>query len=531
MGKEIPNQLPPVNSGLPTAPNSQTQSTQDRTYFAKTHSISPPWEKWANSSTALKIRSFIYRTLSLVSKPFNSSTSDYYYFRMKRVDIKLMNIYDEKHLESIILEHRLPGGINMVQKSAAENQAEMVQKKQELSKELLKSVQKNHPGSQLKAAPARELFTEGICFGIVVDLSDNYLNKDKEKMEQLFSELNMGGSAEAEIYQGGVRGVNPSPTKGFILENFYTSILAMKSDATGSSQSKLLPHVDSNHQSFMRSTIFNLQYLDSNPPNFLESVRNNQSYSNLLFPLNEEEEANYMIALQKSKSEVQSIGLAYLVAKAFESIKNDNRSNRTEMHNGKDILDFSYAQGKVLQELDIIFNKKMEEHPEQKSFLIKRREQLVGEIKLAAAAGEYVATGAITTDPLLSAVFEHNNSRIGQEAMFNYKGLSLTPCLETMGRHVQYSDDKSYLENLSKLDPGFYWLSIRTQGGAHAVSLIIEADGSGYLIDPNDMKLKFSNVKEATELANLLTSRYSEPGVAIPGRPYHKLELFKIEKK
>jgi hypothetical protein len=226
------------------------------------------------------------------------------------------------------------------------------------------------------------------------------------------------------------------------------------------------------------------------------------------------------------------MGLSYLMANAFESIKNENRSKRTEMHNGRDVLDFSFAQGKMLEELDKVFYKKMEHAtPPQKSFLIKRREQLIGEIKLAASTEEYLVTGSITSNPLLNSVFEHNNTRISQEALFNLKGLSMTPCIEIMGKHMQYRDDESYLKTLDKLDPGFYWLSIRTKGGSHAVSLIIEANGSGYIIDPNDMKLKFSSSEEAMKLANALVSKYSEPETIIPGHPYHKLELFKIEKK
>lgn len=508
---------PQVNP--PPAPNVQAPHAQDQA-------------KWANSPTALIIRSVVFRTLSLITKPFNSSLSDYYFYRMTRVDIKLMNLDEKKVVESIFYGQRLPGGMNIAQKTAAEQQPVTVAEKQKLSEQLLAEVKKNHPNAHLSETSKKELLTEGICFGIMVDLADHYINGDKENMEHFFSELDKGGSVEAEIYQGGIQGVVARTSRSYTVDALYNAVEAMKNDSTDSTLSKMLPHFDKGHQNNMRSVIFNLAVIDRNPPDFMEKIRNNESYSNFLFPSSDDQEATYMNAFQTSKSEVQNMGFTFLMAKAFGSIKEENRSNRTEIQDGKDRLDFSYVQGKMLQELDKVFNKKMENaNPTEKAFLIKRREQHIGEIKLAAAAEEYQVTGTITTDPLLNKILTETNTRIKENALFSLKGLSLTPCTDVMGKHVQFRDDAGYLNNLDNLEPGFYFLSIKTKSGGHAVSFIKEADGSGYLIDPNNRKLKFSNDAEAKELANTLVSTYSQPEGIIPGHPYHKLSLFKIEKK
>ncbi len=520
---QIPPSLPdPINP-----PSIPPQIDPDRSNFANSRSI----KRLTNSPTALKIRSFIYKTLSIATKPFNSSLSDYYHFRMKRVDSKLINLKNSKQLDSIFYGHRLPGGINIVQKNAAERQAEIVEAKQELSKQLLAEVQKKHPHSKLSDVASKELLTEGICFGIMVDLADHYLNGDKAEMEHLYSELAKGGSAEAEIYQGAIKGVEAKVSHSHVIDTLYASIDQMKNDATDSTLSKTLPHFDRKHQSALRSVIFNLTTIDTNPPDFMESIRNNETYANMLFPVDEDQETSFMSGFQKSQSEIQQVGLTFLMAKTFETIKNENRSLRTEMHDGKDVLNFSYVQGKLLHELNTEFKKKMENaSPEHKSFLIKRREQLIGEIKLAAAAEEYNTRGAISTDPLLKTIFENKSLMINQSTLLALKGLSMSPCTEAMGNHLEFRDDAGYLNNLDNLEPGFYLLSITTKNGGHAVSFIKESDGSGYLIDPNDRKVKFSNNAEAKELANALTSTYSQPETIVPGHPYHKLALFKIDK-
>lgn len=512
-----------------------TDRIPDQRPFENNTNPSPgikPQNKWSNSPTALKIKSFIYKIISSAAKPFNSSVSDYYHFRMSRVDTKLANINNSKKLDSIFYGHRMPGGMNIVQKHPAEKQSEIVAKKNELSAQILEEIKKIHPNAKLREKPEKELLTEGICFGIMLDLADHYVNGDKNEMKNLFSELDKGGSAEAEIYQGAIHGVNSAVPRSLALSNLYSSIEEMKSDDSDSTLSKVLPYLDRDHQAILRSIIFSLKTIDSQPPNFMESIRNNAIYPNMLFPSSQDQEDTYVADFQKSKSELQKVGLSFLMAKTFEAIKAENRSLRTEIHNGKDILNFSYVQGKMLQQLDFEFTKKMENaNPKEKSFLIKKREQLVGEIKLAAASEEYIVTESITTDPLLKKILANNKIRISQDALLSLKGLSMTPVTEKMGKHMQFRDDADYLENLDKLDSGFYFLSITLKEGSHAVSFIKEADGSGYLIDPNNRKLKFSNDKEAKELINALTSTYSQPEAIVPGHPYHKLELFQIEKK
>lgn len=498
--------------------------------------ISPPAtqaqapNKWANSPTALKIKSFIYKTISLAVKPFNSTLSDYYHFRMKRVDTKLINVQNHKHLDMMFHGHRLPGGINFVQKSAAENPSNLVEGKLKLSEELLAEIQKNHRFATA-SAPSKELITEGICFGIMADIADHHLNHHAE-IEPILQSLQKGGSANAEIYQGAINSVTATVSRSFIIDNVHNTIDEMKNDPEKSTLSSLLPVLKKEHLTSLRSIIFNLEVIDSKPPAFMESIRQNPHYASHLFPANEELEAALMNQSGKSQDEIQNIGLIYLMAKSFEAIKEENRSQRTDLYNGKDILDFGYAQKKVLQELDAAFNEKMQASaPEDRAFLIKRREQLIGEVKLAAATAEYDAKGTITTDALLNAVFDNQSLLIRQEALLSLRGLKMDPCAEKMGYHMQFKDDAQYINNLDKLDPGFYLLSIKTKFGGHAVSLVKEDDGSGYLIDPNNRTLKFSNDKEAKELVNALTSTYSQPETLVPGHPYHKLAFFKIEQK
>lgn len=518
---------------LPSQPKAPQHVRVAESYLGKSHAVKFLPDNWANSTTALKIRSLIFKTLSILSKPFNATTHEYYTFRMKRVDAKLINIKNNKILDSVFGKYRQPGAMNIAQKSASLNQESILKQKSELSQKLLSEVQKKHAQAKVSEAPVKELITEGICFGIMVDLADHYLesNGNKELMEQCFLDLEKGGSSRAEIYQGAIQGIQAPVSKTFVIEALQSSIEDLKNDTATSTLSKLLPYVDNNHQTSMKNFIFNLEIIDKNNPSFMGNIRNNASYSNLLLPSSSAEEVQLMTSLQKSKSETQQFGLTYLMANAFESLKNEDRSKWTEKNNGKEALNIPHVQGKMMEHLDKVFNQKIQTaSPEQRNFLTKRREQLIGEIKLAAASQEYYLKGKIT-DPLLNEVVENTNLLIRQEALLAVKGLSMNPCTDIMGNHMQFRDDAGYLNNLDKLDKGFYLLAIKTQGGAgHAVSFIKEADGSGYLIDPNDRKLKFSNASEAKELANKLTSLYSEPSSKIPGHPYHKLSFFKIEK-
>lgn len=79
--------LPDLSSKMPPSPNllPAPKITTNQNNFANSHSIT----RLANSPTALKIKSFIYKTLSLVTKPFNANLSDYHKYRAKRVGDKI----------------------------------------------------------------------------------------------------------------------------------------------------------------------------------------------------------------------------------------------------------------------------------------------------------------------------------------------------------------------------------------------------------------------------------------------------------
>lgn len=198
-------------------------------------------------------------------------------------------------------------------------------------------------------------------------------------------------------------------------------------------------------------------------------------------------------------------------------------------------MNIPYVQSKLIKELNNQFNRQIltlhvSSNTIEMDHLLKRRDQLIGEIKLSAAMSEH-QQGKEVQDPILKKVIANTNLRVAQRELLDYKGLVMNSTSSILGHHMQYADNHGYLENFDKLPEGFYFLSIKLKGGAHAVSVMKEADGNGYIIDPNNRKLKFENSNEAQDLPLKLVNSYPEPDTKIAGYPYHKLEMYKIEKK
>lgn len=119
---------------------------------------------------------------------------------------------------------------------------------------------------------------------------------------------------------------------------------------------------------------------------------------------------------------------------------------------------------------------------------------------------------------------------------------------DIMGVPSNCSDDAEYLKNLPDLAPGYYainygvWDMLQSKDSGHVISYIKEADGSGYILDPNGFQLKCKNPEEAIELIQKVIILYSAPrfeaeqkdpfvrGIFYrPESSFHNIQISKIE--
>src|SRR6187200_616531 len=102
----------PISDGPTESSNpiNVSDSKQQQSQFTKSHSIQLLPNNWINSPTALKIRKFGYKLMSYITKPLSFSTSEYYEFRMERINDKLNNIHNSSLLKSIFGDRWEQGG-------------------------------------------------------------------------------------------------------------------------------------------------------------------------------------------------------------------------------------------------------------------------------------------------------------------------------------------------------------------------------------------------------------------------------------
>lgn len=540
---KIPKEMPPLpaipdldlNREMPPLPNIPRS---DQSYFAQSHSIKTPEKNWVNSSLILRLRGAAFNILSLITRPFNAEISNHFNFRGERVFTKLNNLEEQKKMEALFGKCWMPGGINMVQKpSTKEDRSYIETEKSKLKKEIQDKIIQNHPNAITVDKKSNHLLTEGICFGIMTDLADHYINQDTrdEALNNLFAELDKGGSQQAEIYQGAIGRIKPVLTRTETNNAIYSEIENSKEN-TSATLSQVLPHVDKQHQINLQG-IFNISLMENR-------IKERTSDKTLLMPLFEMtlfpsiEEETAMIAASKdpiTNKEIAGMGITYLLAKVTKNLEKEDRSNWVEKDkNGKETINIPYVQSKMIEELNRQFDTKIKALPKEsqaeRAHLIKRRNQLIGEVKLSAAMAEK-QQGKQVQDPILKKIIANTNLRVTQKELLSQKGLVMNSTSEILGNHIHYADNQGYLKNFHALPAGFYFLSIKLKDGAHAVSVIKEADGSGYIIDPNNRKLKFNDDAEGKDLLLKLVNSYPEPETKIADHPYHKLEMYKIEKK
>lgn len=105
------------------------------------------------------------------------------------------------------------------------------------------------------------------------------------------------------------------------------------------------------------------------------------------------------------------------------------------------------------------------------------------------------------------------------------RGLKFTPCIQEMALQRFFKTDHDYLLRVQYLKPGVYMLGTDVGKGRHAITLIINKDKSGYIIDPNGVQIAFDEIEQSVGLLLDVLSFYKKK----PGHTTRRLELFRYE--
>ncbi|MDP1835922.1 MAG: hypothetical protein Q8K75_08350 [Chlamydiales bacterium] len=131
------------------------------------------------------------------------------------------------------------------------------------------------------------------------------------------------------------------------------------------------------------------------------------------------------------------------------------------------------------------------------------------------------------SDPQIREVIKqlHDNKAndVCYGAVAAARGLRLTSTESVLGHSCMHKNNESYLQNFSKLEPGFYSVDFFTGDGAHAISYVKEDDGKGYILDPNGHQLRCDSPEHAVEQLTVLLDWYPQPDKK---GPFHKDEAY-----
>lgn len=498
--------------------NKQTADALQEATTEKFHEVikSPSPEKWKSKKADYELLSQHGRTKEEV---------EYYQFLAQRMDAKINSIKEKQHYQKNFGDRLIGSAMNLSQKPPIDFKfREVHQAKQALRANLIKTILEKHPETQLRELPLSSMQINGICFGVMVDLAENYFKLEHKNVEELFSHYAKGGTLQSEINHAAYSSLIAEPRLDEYLSALFTYIENIKKQP--STFAGTFPPVEPNLVNSIRNEITNLHNLQGDNP--LQQVLSVKELSEIcLFPKNLEEEKVLQNQSSLANKDLKLLGLRLVLARTFETMNKPN-ADPNDWFINPNLPNYPKWEKALIDGVNRVFNEKNTPQADQ-AYLTERRAQLIGAIKLAIASAELQKYQEIS-DPMLNKLIKNISFLYREHALLESKGLAMVSCIPELGSHLQYSDNYSYLANIDKLKEGFYYVGFHVEGGRHAISFIKQEDGSGYILDPKGMQLKFKDAIEAKELMMRLLTYYPQPNPPVKGHPYHMLEFYKIEK-
>lgn len=474
----------------------------------------PKYDSWSNRPTPLRIRSGFYRFLSTMIKPFDKNRAALYQFRAKRADKKSFLYSNDKEMKKIFEDRWMGRTLNVPNTPSLKEFKGLTKQKKATKKSVMQDIQMNYPDAKLleKTDKVKPIDDEGRCSGLVLDLAEKYLNQSENNaFSEVLDKLSTGLPLNAEINQG-TQDFRTYPTINFYQERLFQ----LKANFNG------LFAAESDHVSLLLNTFLNESWiLDEMKETDFEIALNTP---NLLTDNAEEDIIRYIVAkifINLGDNIWESKKLDSHKALREAMMNKSKKDQKDEIKGPSKQLNYSLLKTAFLAEVDELFKDQL--HSDT-------RRTLVSDIHYAIALMEFNSTRVVTEENLVKLI-EELRPDMEFNANAKTKGLMVKTDFELgLKPHYLLEDDYAYCEQFSKLPTGFYKISIKTDGDGHAISFIKEENGNGYIIDPNNARLRFDNPEEAEELLMTLLSGYPEPQSTELENPYHKLTISKIEK-
>lgn len=475
-------------------------------------------KNWANHPVALHIRHISFHLITKLPM-VSTKTSEYYKFRAARVGAKIEMQRVRQERQSLFGDAWIEGGMNLSEKPETRHAIDTIYKEKiALRQELKRILQEEYPTTTFAETYIPSLNTEGICLARMFATAEGYLNLTSSENIETLLFSNASGTLQNEIEQGALAfepwGAKPPKQSIFsFIENIQSH--------PATDLAKELPPLDSKRVETLQTLLTKDPIGNAILSGSLTNMLNYEVAKTHLLPTSLREEVDLNNQLGEMRIPP---GMLYLFAATVDKLKT------TDMWQHADgSINYPHLQTIMIKEVDTVFQQKyaLAKTDEEKAYLVEKRREVIAEIKLAISINES-SIGKPISDPIFNKVISEIKEDYWAKALAKHKGLTLNSSAPIMGSHLQFKDDAAYLENLDKLKEGFYFVSMELPQGRHAVSFIKEADGSGYILDPNNLQLKFKNIDEAKGLFNKLLATYPRPGSN--SSTSSKLEIYKIEK-
>ncbi|EFB40946.1 hypothetical protein pah_c178o056 [Parachlamydia acanthamoebae str. Hall's coccus] len=149
--------------------------------------------------------------------------------------------------------------------------------------------------------------------------------------------------------------------------------------------------------------------------------------------------------------------------------------------------------------------------------------------KYLISSRNYIRVLKKISDPTIRSVMKimlfNHSLKSRYQVLARARGLKLESLKAIMGDSSLHASNVSYLQNLSKLEPGVYSVIFRTLkiNTSHAITYFKIDENRGYLLDPNNIQIQCGDAKHTFLQFQKLLSFYKEPFYD----PLSKFAIFK----